>query len=75
MAKAKTGIVLVNKMLKTVVVAVQSVRPHHLYHKTVRKTKKFHVHDEIGVKVGDKVEFNQTKPFSRTVKWTITKVI
>ena len=74
-AKAKQGIVLSVKSTKTAVVTVASARPHPLYFKTVRRTKKFHVHDELGVAKGDLVEFVETKPFSRTKRWIITKVI
>lgn len=75
MAKAKTGVVISTKMQKTIVVNVESVRPHPLYHKSVKRTKKFHVHDELGAKVGDKVEFKETKPLSRSKRWIVVKVL
>jgi small subunit ribosomal protein S17 len=75
MAKIKIGKVTSTKMTKTVVVEVESSRPHPLYKKSVRKTKKFHVHDEIGVKVGDLVEFREVRPLSATVRWTLVRVV
>ncbi|KKT75721.1 MAG: 30S ribosomal protein S17 [Microgenomates group bacterium GW2011_GWA1_Microgenomates_45_10] len=75
MAKIKTGVVISRAMAKTAVVEVSSVSQHPLYLKAVRRTKNFHVHDEIGSKVGDKVEFKEIRPISRTKKWAIVKVI
>lgn len=75
MAKAKIGIVISTKTPKTLVVAVQSVRAHPLYFKSVRKTKNFHVHDELSAKLGDKVGFIETRPLSKTVRWITTKLV
>ena len=73
MAKIKTGVVISRAMAKTAVVEVSSVSQHPLYLKAVRRTKNFHV--QIGSKVGDKVEFKEIRPISRTKKWAIVKVI
>lgn len=75
MARLKVGIVVSTKMAKTVVVEVLSVRRHPIYLKAVRRTKKFHVHDEVGVKLGDRVEFKEVAPISATKRWKIVGVV
>lgn len=75
MSKIMTGNVVAVKMAKTAVVEVESVRAHPLYRKAVRRNKKFHVHDEVGVKSGDRVEFRETRPISKTKRWIITKIV
>lgn len=62
----KKGIVVSDKMDKTIVVAVESLKTHPKYLKKYRSTKKYKVHDsENKYKKGDKVEFTQTKPISK----------
>lgn len=61
--------------IKTAIVAVERYRVHPKYEKRMKKTKKYPVHDEIGVKVGDVVEFQQTRPLSATKRWKIVKVL
>lgn len=56
---------------KTAVVEVERLFRHPLYEKKMRRTKKYHVHDEVGVKVGDEVVFVPTKPVSATKHWRI----
>lgn len=75
MARLKMGVVISNKMAKTAVVEVLSVRRHPMYLKAVRRTKNFHVHDGVGVKIGDRVEFKETRPISRTKRWTIVGIV
>lgn len=65
------GKVVATKMEKTAVVEVERYRVHPLYKKRMKVKKKYHVHDELGVKVGDKVVFVETKPISKTKKWRI----
>ena len=48
---------------------------HPLYGKYVVKSKKYHAHDEIGCNEGDKVEIAECRPLSKTVSWTVTKVL
>ena len=61
-------------MEKTVVVAVQSLRRHRLYQRTVRRTKKFHAHDENDTfKVGDIVRIEESKPISKNKRWVVLK--
>ncbi|MGQ9864355.1 MAG: 30S ribosomal protein S17 [Bacteroidia bacterium] len=74
--KERIGIVVSNKMQKTVVVRVESREPHPLYHKPVRKFKKFAVHDEKNeAQIGDKVRIMETRPLSRTKRWRLVEII
>ncbi len=67
--KQKVGRVVSDKMNKTVVVAVDYLRPHPLYRKTVRKTHKFYAHDENNdCHVGDTVRIEETRPLSNTAR-------
>lgn len=68
------GIVIGTKMNKTATVLVEKRRPHPIYQKRIKLTKKYHAHDEIGVKVGDKVKIIETRPISKTKKWKILEV-
>ncbi|MAG59961.1 30S ribosomal protein S17 [Candidatus Woesebacteria bacterium] len=58
-------------MDKTAVVRVERFYTHPLYGKKVRRSKRYHVHDEIGVEVGEVVQFVQTKPISKTKRWKL----
>lgn len=60
-----TGIVVSNKMAKTVVVERVIARPHPLYIKTVRRRRRLKVHSDIPLKVGDKIKVVSTKPMSK----------
>lgn len=73
--KIFTGKVINTKREKTVTVAVESVFMHPLYKKRFRRIKKYSVHDEKGVNVGDKVKFVASRPYSKTVKWNIIEVL
>jgi small subunit ribosomal protein S17 len=73
--KTFTGIVVANKMNKTVTVLVNRQKAHPMYHKRVIVSKKYHVEDSLGVKVGDRVKFIETRPLSKTKKWQIKEVI
>ena len=69
------GRVVSTKMKKTVTVVVESQRVHPIYKKMVKSKKKYHVHDEIGVKVGEMVKIGATRPISKTKKFKIIEVI
>ncbi len=69
------GKVISKKMDKTATVAVERIVVHPLYKKRFKRTKKFHVHDDKGVKVGDEVKFVASKPYSKLKKWKITEVL
>lgn len=72
----KVGRVVSDKMNKTVVVAVDYLKPHPLYRKIIRRTKKFHAHDEENVcKVGDTVQIEETRPLSRTKRWRVVEIL
>ncbi|MEB3159965.1 MAG: 30S ribosomal protein S17 [Synechocystis sp.] len=74
--KERVGIVVSNKMDKTIVVAVESRSPHPKYGKIVVKTKKFKAHDEENqCKEGDTVRIQETRPLSKTKRWTLVKVM
>lgn len=74
--KQKVGRVVSSKMDKTVVVAVDYLRPHPLYRKTVRKTHKFYAHDENNdCHVGDTVRIEETRPLSKQKRWRVTEII
>lgn len=69
--KTLQGIVTSAKMKKTVVVRVDRQWRHPLYQKTVKRSKKYVVHDETGAKEGDVVTIVETRPMSRQKKWRI----
>ena len=71
-----TGTVVSDKMDKTIVVAVDTFGTHRIYKKRVKKTTKFHVHDEQNqAHVGDLVRFMETRPLSKTVKYVLVEVV
>lgn len=64
------GVVVSDKNDKTIVVQVERRYTHPLLKKTVRRTKKYHAHDEKNTfKVGDQVEIEETRPISRNKRW------
>ena len=72
----KTGVVVSNKMEKSIVVAVEWQVRHGLYGKTERRTSKFMVHDEKNeAKTGDMVAIVETRPMSRRKRWALTRVV
>ena len=71
--KALTGIVTSTRMNKTVAVEVRRIWVHPVYQKRIHLKKKFHAHDEIGVKEGDKVKMTETRPVSKTKRWKIVE--
>jgi small subunit ribosomal protein S17 len=74
--KVREGLVVSDKMDKTVVVAVETRKVHPLYKKAVRVTKKYKVHDENNAcKIGDKVKIVETRPLSKEKRWRVTEII
>jgi small subunit ribosomal protein S17 len=72
----KQGVVVSNKMQKSIVVAVEWQVRHGLYGKTERRTSKFMVHDENGeAKIGDIVDIVETRPLSRRKRWSLKRVV
>ena len=75
MTQIKTGTVVSNKMQKTAVVEVRSKIKHPFYKKLILKTARHKVHDDLGVKVGQKVKIVETKPISKEKNFKILEVI
>ena len=74
--KERVGVVVSDKMEKTIVVAVKWKEKHPIYGKFVNKTRKFHVHDEKNeCGIGDTVRIMETRPLSKTVRWRLTQII
>ena len=74
--KTLTGIVVSDKMDKTVVVAIQDNVKHPLYKKIVKRTYKLKAHDEENVcGIGDKVKVMETRPLSREKRWRLIEVV
>lgn len=74
--KTRTGVVVSAKMLKTVVVAVETLRRHHQYRRVVRRQRTFHVHDpEQACSQGDVVRIVETRPLSKTKRWRVAEVL
>jgi len=74
--QAKVGRVVSDKMDKTVVVVVEETVTHRLYHRHLKKTKKFHAHDaENRCKVGDLVEIVSSRPLSKTKRWRVREIL
>ncbi|MBX6340951.1 MAG: 30S ribosomal protein S17 [Thermomicrobiaceae bacterium] len=72
----KVGRVVSDKMDKTVVVAVDYLRRHPIYKKTVRRTSKFKAHDEQNLcRVGDLVLIEETRPLSKTKRWVVREIL
>ena len=74
--KERTGVVLSNKMEKSITVAVKWKEKHPIYGKFVNKTKKYHVHDEKNdCNIGDTVRIMETRPLSKTKRWRLVQII
>lgn len=74
--KERAGVVISNKMDKSVTVAVKWKEKHPIYGKFVSKTKKYHVHDEKNdCNVGDTVKIMETRPLSKTKRWRVIEII
>jgi small subunit ribosomal protein S17 len=74
--KERVGIVVSNKMQKTIVVAIENRSAHSKYGKVVVRTKKYKVHDEENqCKEGDRVKISETRPLSRTKRWTLAEIL
>ncbi|MEL6788355.1 MAG: 30S ribosomal protein S17 [Cyanobacteria bacterium J06607_15] len=74
--KERVGDVVSDKMDKTIVVAIENRSPHPKYGKIVVRTKKYKVHDEENqCKTGDRVRIKETRPLSKTKRWTLEEII
>lgn len=73
--KIFVGKVTGTKLSKTAEVAVEGFTVHPIYKKRFKRIKKYQVHDETGVKVGETVKFAASKPYSKNKKWKIIEVV
>ena len=74
--KTRVGVVTSNKMDKTVTVQVERMLRHPMYGKFVKKSKKFHAHDEVNqCTIGDTVKIMETRPLSKTKRWRLIEVL
>ena len=72
----RRGVVVSSAMDKTIVVKVDTIKAHPRYKKVVRRSAKFHAHDEQNqAKVGDLVRIVETRPFSKTKNWRLAEVV
>ena len=74
--KTRVGVVVSDKMDKTIIVAVKDSVQHPLYKKILKRTKKFKAHDENNeAGIGDRVEIMETRKISKDVNWRLVKII
>ena len=74
--KQQIGIVVSNKMQKTIVVKIENRYPHPIYSKILIKTKKYLAHDEFETcKIGDQVLVEECRPFSKRKRWKLIQII
>ncbi|HMM30996.1 MAG TPA: 30S ribosomal protein S17 [Clostridia bacterium] len=74
--KTRVGVVVSDKMDKTIVVAIKTKVRHPLYGKMVNRTRKFKAHDEENTcGIGDTVEIMETRPLSKDKRWRLVKII
>lgn len=74
--KTRVGIVVSDKMDKTITVAVEDFVRHALYGKAVKRTTRFKAHDEENVcRIGDKVRIMETRPLSKDKRWRMVEIV
>ncbi len=74
--KERVGVVTSNKMDKTITVAVERKVKHPIYGKFIKKTTRFHAHDEKNeATVGDLVRIMETRPLSKTKRWRLVEIV
>jgi small subunit ribosomal protein S17 len=72
----KVGVVISNKMQKTIVVSVESLKKHRIYKRTYKQTRHFYAHDEQNTcQVGDLVRIEETRPLSKTKRWRLVEIV
>src|SRR5437870_13777530 len=72
----KVGTVVSNKMNKTIVVAVESLKKHRIYKRTFKQTKRFQAHDEENTcQVGDLVRIEESRPLSKMKRWRLVEIV
>ena len=73
--KTRQGLVVSNKMDKTVVVEIERRVQHPLYGKVVQRSKKFKAHDLLSCDIGDRVEITETRPISKEKRWRVSQIL
>jgi small subunit ribosomal protein S17 len=74
--REKVGVVVSNKMQKTVVVAVENLVRHEMYQKYIKRTNKFLAHNENpDINIGDRVIIEETRPLSKRKRWNVKEVV
>ena len=73
--RTKVGIVVSNKMQKTVVVAVERLVQHGMYQKYIKRTSKFLAHAETPLNIGDRVVIEETRPMSKRKRWNVKEIL
>lgn len=74
--KSRVGVVVSNKMEKTIVVEHVARVPHPKFNKIVKRSKKYYVHDENGqAQIGDRVRIVETRPVSKLKRWALAEVL
>ncbi len=72
----KVGRVVSNKMDKTIVVAVETLKKHRIYKRTYKQTKRFYAHDEENTcQIGDMVRIEESRPLSKLKRWRLVEVV
>ena len=74
--KVQTGVVVSDKMDKTVVVKVDRIIKHPVYNKYIKRSAKYKAHDELNAcKVGDRVQISASRPLSKDKCWKVSQII
>ncbi|NLK00814.1 MAG: 30S ribosomal protein S17 [Clostridia bacterium] len=74
--KVRSGVVVSDKMDKTVVVNIETTTQHKLYKRTIKVSKRFKAHDEDNkCKIGDKVKIMETRPLSKEKRWRVVEIL
>ena len=74
--KQEVGIVISNKMQKTIVVKIENRYPHPMYAKTLTKTKRYLAHDELEkCNIGDQVLVQECRPLSKRKRWNLVEIL
>ena len=72
----KVGRVVSNKMDKTIVVVVESLKKHRIYKRTYKQTKRFYAHDERNTcQIGDTVRIEESRPLSKLKRWALIEIV
>src|SRR6266487_1247821 len=72
----KVGRVASNKMDKTIVVVVETLKKHRIYKRTYKQTKRFHAHDEQNAcQIGDLVRIEESRPLSKLKRWRLVEIV